>query len=336
MSTNKYAASHLSTKGPGDARPTAYDILKDEGLEGKLSDKVFLVTGASAGIGVETVKILAKTGATVYAAARDLKKAEKALSGIEGKIELVTLDLASLASVRKAADDVLKRTGGKLNILVNNAGVMAIASRTLTTDGFEAQFGTNHLGHFLLFQLLKSALLRSSTPDFQSRVVVLSSSAHRLSSILPDDYNFENTPYNDFIAYGQAKTANLYMSNEIERRYGAKGLHSLAVHPGGIMTELTRHLSSDFLENFSQNKELAANLKSIPQGAATTVLAAIGKEYEGVGGKYLEDAGEWGPVEGDDSNGLDTKPGHAKWAFDQEKAEQLWKDSCKFVGVQDD
>ncbi len=143
---NKYRETHLSPNGPGDSRPTAEEILKDEGLEGKLSDKVFLVTGASAGIGVETVRVLARTGATVFAAARDLEKAGKALAGFEGEIELIKLDLASLASVREAAKEFLKRSDEKLNVLVNNAGVMAIPSRTVTADGYEAQFGTNHLG----------------------------------------------------------------------------------------------------------------------------------------------------------------------------------------------
>jgi NAD(P)-dependent dehydrogenase (short-subunit alcohol dehydrogenase family) len=146
MSTNRYTAAHQNPKGPGDSRPTATQVLQDEGLEGKLNDKVILVTGASAGLGVETIRVLAKTGATVFGAARDLKKATKALEGIENKIELLHLDLASLASVRAAADDFLKRSNGKLNILINNAGIMALPTRSLTADGFEAQFGTNHLG----------------------------------------------------------------------------------------------------------------------------------------------------------------------------------------------
>ncbi|KAJ4982598.1 WW domain-containing oxidoreductase [Stagonosporopsis vannaccii] len=332
-STNKYAAAHLSTKGPGDDRPTASQVIKDERLEGQLADKVILVTGASAGIGIETVKVLARTGATIFAAARDLKKAERALAGSEGRIELLTLDLASLASVRAAAENFLKRSGGKLNILINNAGVMALPSRTVTADGFETQFGTNHLGHFLLFQLLKQALLESSLPSFHSRVVILSSSAHRFSGIHPEDYQFEKTPYNDWIAYGQSKTANLYMSNAIERYYGSKGLHSLAVHPGVIQTEFSRHLDPAFLEGLSKDNKMTAHLKSIEQGAATTVLAAVGKEYEGIGGKYLEDAGEWGPVQCENPT---YEPGHALWAYDSEKEDRLWKDSCKLVGISED
>ncbi|KAI8934343.1 hypothetical protein NX059_009079 [Plenodomus lindquistii] len=329
-SNNKYAAAHLSTQGPGDARPTAEDILKDEGLEGKWTDKVVLVTGASAGLGVETIRVLAKTGATVYGAARDLKKAEKALAGVEGKIELVKIDLADLSSVREGASDFLKRSGGKLNVLVNNAGIMALPEKNVTADGFEAQFGTNHLGHFLLFQLLKDALLKSSTPSFNSRVVVLSSAAHRISGIQPDDYNFEKKPYVDWVAYGQAKTANLYMSNAIDRYYGSQGLHSNAVHPGVILTELSRHLTQETLDGFGKDPKMAAHFKSIPQGAATTVLAAIGKDYEGVGGKYLEDCGEWGPHKAD---GGQTDPGHSEWAFDPKLEDQLWKDSLKLVGI---
>lgn len=122
------------------------------------------------------------------------------------------------------------------------------------------------------------------------------------------------------------------MSNAIERYYGSQGLHSLAVHPGVIQTELSRHLDDTFLEKVAADAKLLAHIKSIEQGAATTVLAAIGKAYEGVGGKYLEDTGEWGPLQ---VEGPTTEPGYALWAFDLAKEDQLWKDSCKFVGIQD-
>jgi NAD(P)-dependent dehydrogenase (short-subunit alcohol dehydrogenase family) len=123
------------------------------------------------------------------------------------------------------------------------------------------------------------------------------------------------------------------MSNAIERYYGSKGLHSLAVHPGVIQTELSRHLDPAFLEDFAKEAKNVAHCKSVPQGAATTVLAAIGKEFEGVGGKYLEDAGEWGRVQVENAT---IEPGHASWAFDPAREDQLWKDSCKFVGIQED
>ncbi|KAI8941181.1 hypothetical protein NX059_002418 [Plenodomus lindquistii] len=324
---NKYANAHDDPKGPGDARPTAIDIIKDENIEGELNGGIILVTGASAGIGVETVRALALTGATIYAAARDVEKAERALAGIKGKIEILKLDLASLSSVRAAAEDFLQRSGGKLNILVNNAGVMAIPTRTLTEDGYESQFATNHLGHFLLFQLLKPALLSASTSSWNSRVVVLASSGHKIGGIRPNDYNFRDGTYSDFAAYGQAKTANIYMSNAIERYYGTMGLHALAVHPGVIVTELIRHMDP----RVAQGLMGGPSTKSVEQGAATTVLAAIGKEYEGVGGKYLEDVGEWASA----NKGGSYKHGYAPWAFNPALEDRLWKDSNGFVGFEE-
>jgi NAD(P)-dependent dehydrogenase (short-subunit alcohol dehydrogenase family) len=327
-SANNYAAVHLNPKGPGDARPTALQIVKDEGMEGKLSDKIVLVTGTSAGLGPPTVAAIAATGATVYCAARDLAKAKKALAGIEGKLELLEVDLASLASVRAGAEDFLKRTGGKLNILINNAGVMAIPEQTFTADGHEMQFGTNHLGHFLLFQLLKPALLASATPEFPSRVVNLSSAGHRASGVHFGNYNLDNE-YSGWVGYGQAKTANIYMTNSIERRYGSKGLHGLAVHPGGIWTELSRHLPEEQFQGLKNTPGLDVLMKSPEQGSATTILAALGKEYEGRGGLYLEDCGEWGPTK---SVGVGMR-GYVPHAFNPEGEERLWAESSKLVGV---
>jgi NAD(P)-dependent dehydrogenase (short-subunit alcohol dehydrogenase family) len=328
VSENKYAAVHYDTKGPGDARPTALQIVKDEGLEGKLSNKIVLITGTSAGLGPPTVAAMAATGATIYCAARDLEKARKALAGIEGKLEYLQLDLASLASVKAAAEDFLKRSGGELNILINNAGVMAIPEQTFTADGHEMQFGTNHLGHFLLFQLLKESLLASSTPEFPSRVVNLSSAGHRASGIHFGNFNLDNE-YSGWVGYGQAKTANIYMTNSIERRYGRKGLHGLAVHPGGIRTELSRHLPAEQLEGLVSSPGMDVKWKSPEQGAATTILAALGKEYEGRGGIYLEDCGEWGPTK---SIAVGMR-GHVPHAFDPESEEKLWVESSKLVGV---
>lgn len=151
-----------------------------------------------------------------------------------------------------------------------------------------------------------------------------------MGGIRPDDYNFNDGTYNDFAAYGQAKTANIYMSNAIERYYGAMGLHALALHPGGIMTELTRHMDPSVSQGYKDDPNIAKITKSVEQGAATTVLAAIGKEYEGVGGKYLEDAGEWPSV-----NESAYERGHASWAFDSALEDKLWKDSNRFVGFEE-
>lgn len=327
---NKYAASHLKPQGPGDARPTALQIIQDEGLEGKWAGKVILVTGTSSGIGPSTAEALAATGATVFAAARDPVKNKKALAEVKGNFELLTLDLSSFASIRAAAADFLKRSGGKLNILVNNAGVMAIATQTFTEDGHETQFGTNHLGHFLLFQLLKSSLLDSATPEFPSRVVNVASTGHRVGPVHLDNLKLDGI-YNPWLAYGQAKTANIHMANSIERKYGSKNLHGLALHPGGIWTPLQKHLAQEDIDVWKQNPDTQLIIKSVQQGAATTVLAAVGKEFEGKGRVYLEDAGVWGPVDPSVQD-LVTR-GYAPHAFDEDAEDKLWTVSSKLVGV---
>lgn len=165
----------MPTKYTPDSRPTALQIVNDENAENKLKGVVMLLTGAASGIGIETAKALATTGATIYCAVRDIANAKEALSHIEGNIELIELDLSSLSSVNKAADEFIQRSSGRLNILINNAGVMVVQERTLSADGYELQFATNHLGHFLLFQRLKHVLKASSTPSLHSRVVIVAS-----------------------------------------------------------------------------------------------------------------------------------------------------------------
>src|SRR4051812_21377591 len=175
---SRYASAHdrANLNGPGDARPTALQIVRDEGLISKLQDKVFLVTGVSSGIGIETLRALHATGAHVYGTVRSLSKGQAVVDEIlasnpnGGKIDLIEIELASFASIRKGAADFLAKSGGKLNVLINNAGIMAVPEGR-TEDGFEMQFGTNHLGHFLLFQLVKDALLATATPESPSRVV---------------------------------------------------------------------------------------------------------------------------------------------------------------------
>lgn len=331
-----YAAAHASPQGPGDARPTAIDIIRDENMEGKLNGKVAVITGTSSGIGIETARALALTGASLFLTARDLPKARTALGDIldSDKVQLVELDLDSFDSVRTAAKTILSKTD-KISILVNNAGVMAVPDLTLTKDGHEVQFGTNHLAHFLFFQLLKPALLAGSTPEFQSRVVVLSSSAHTRSGINEsDNYNFQKGDYDAWIAYGQSKTANIYMANELERRYGNRGLHATSVHPGGIMTELARHMSSDAVAGMAGNGDMMKWLKSVEQGAATTVWAAIGKEWEGKGGKYLSNC--TAPDTLADPSDVFAGIGYGAHAYKPEDEARLWRDSLKIVGVQED
>ncbi|KAF2832793.1 NAD(P)-binding protein [Ophiobolus disseminans] len=329
----RYVKAHEATNGPGDHRPTALQIVKDNGLEGKLGDKTVLITGCSSGIGIETARAIKATGARLFLTARNLSKGRDALGDIiePGKVDLLLLDLNSLASVRKFADQFLQASDNKLNILINNAGVMT-TPEGLTQDGFETQFGTNHLAHFLLFQLVKSALLTSSTPEFQSRVVALSSLGHRYFP--PKMENLMLTgEYDANHAYAHSKTANIWFANEIERRYGSQGLHAHSLHPGGIWTGLQVHVPSELLEGWRKVPAVQAMMKSVEQGAATTVWAALAKVWEGKGGRYLEDCQVSSPVE----EGYQlTDKGYEKWAYDAENAAKLWKLSNEWVGFKEE
>jgi len=332
--TSTYAAAHAAPNGVGDSRPTAVQIVQDEGLEGSMADKVMFITGCSAGIGVETARALARTGARVFCIARDIKKGEKALSGIlePGRVELLHLDLNSLDSVRICAQEFLSKSK-TLNVLICNAGIMGNPTLERTADGFEAQFGTNYLAHFLLFNLLRPALLASTSRAFNSRVVMLSSIGHRASGIHFGNLNLENGVYSPDVGYGQSKTATIYMANEIERRYGPKGLHGLSLHPGGIWSGLQIHMGEEMIAQYKQVEAVNKYMKSPAQGAATTVVAAISKDLEGKGGIYLEDCQQSMPV----NKGYSVLDGgYEKHAFDAESEGKLWVESLKLVGSEDD
>ncbi|KIN05333.1 hypothetical protein OIDMADRAFT_157975 [Oidiodendron maius Zn] len=337
---SRYTNAYASPKGPGDARPTALQVVEDEGLVGKLTGKVALVTGANSGIGLETARALRATGVTLFITARDATKAQKAideiLKGTEAKsgapIHAIELRLDSLESVRAAAKDFLSRSDN-LNLLILNAGIMCTPEGK-TEDGFELQFGTNYVGHFLLFQLLKPALLAGTSPSFQSRVVSLSSMAHNESGIRFHDLNFEKEPYNPWLAYGQSKTANIYLANEIERRYGTKGLHAISLHPGVIFTNLIKHMDTSSWVS-SMTEEAKNEFKSAPQGAATTIYATLSKEWEGHGGKYLSNCAVEPPSQGD-KTWQEGAAGHAAWAYDEASASKLWDESNKLVGIKEE
>ena len=305
----------------------------DEVLRGvSLSGKRVLVTGVSAGLGVETARAMAAHGAQVIGAARDLSKAQaateqvRAQSASGGSLRLIQLDLASLDSVRRCADGLLA-AHEPLDVIIANAGVMACPKGT-TVDGFETQFGTNHLGHFVLVNRIAS-LLRPG-----SRLVNLSSAGHRFADVDLDDPNFEHSPYAEFTAYGRSKTANALFAVEFDRRHKASGVRATAVHPGGIQTELGRYMTSEVREkliaeiNANQPKGAAPfSWKSIPQGAATSVWAACVADAEAIGGRYCEDCHIAEIVEGQGFRG-----GVRPYALDPDHARALWAKSEELVG----
>src|SRR6202790_187078 len=221
------------------ATSTTDEVLRGVDLRGKR----VLVTGVSAGLGVETARALAAHGAEVVGAARDISQAQhateqvRAQAAMGGSLHLVQLDLASLDSVRRCADSLLA-AGGSFDVIIANAGVMACPKGT-TADGFETQFGTNHLGHFVLVNRIAS-LLRPG-----SRLVNLSSAGHRYADVDLVDPNFEHSPYAEFTAYGRSKTANVLFAVEFDRRHKASGVRATALHPGAIQTELSRYMTPD-------------------------------------------------------------------------------------------
>ena len=310
-----------------DAHSTTEDVLAGVDLTGKRA----LVTGASAGIGVETARVLAARGAHVVGAARNLDKARGALdkarteAGSGGTIELLELDLASLASVRAAADAQLA-AGQPFDLIINNAGVMA-CPKGQTADGFETQFGTNHLGHFVLVNRL-APLLRSG-----GRVVALSSSGHRFSDVDLEDPNFERTDYDPFLAYGRSKTANILFAVELDRRLRDRGIRATAVHPGGIMTELGRHLDPKVIEGMIEQMRARGEdfeWKSVPQGAATTVWAGVVAPADAVGGRYCEDCHVAELQASGDA--MQVRGGVRPYALDPDHARALWAKSEAMVG----
>lgn len=332
---SRYAAAHANPNGAGDSRPTALQIIKDEGVEGKLKGKVIAITGTSSGIGIETVRALAATGATLFLTARNPTKAKTALVDIlePDRMEIIEMDQDSFASVRAAANAILEKTD-RVNILINNAGIMAVQTLEFTKDGHESQFGTNHLSHFLLFQLLKPALLAAATPNFPSRVVNVSSSGHRFHGLnASDNYNFQKGGYEAMVAYGQSKTANILMANEIERRYGSQGLHATSLHPGLIDTPLSKFLPPGTMSAMQNEETFRKTMKSSEQGCATTVWAAIGKEWANKGGKYLDNCAEALPATSESDQ---LAPVYASHIYDEESEARLWKDSLKLVGLDDE
>ncbi|TRD11760.1 SDR family NAD(P)-dependent oxidoreductase [Erythrobacter insulae] len=303
---------------------TADDVLAGQDLSGK----TVFITGGNSGLGRETGRAMAAKGAHVVLAGRDQEKLNAAVTAIkadhpEAQIESIICDLGALESVRACGKEARDRFD-KIDVLINNAGVMA-TPKGATNDGLETQFGTNHIGHFLLTKHLMPLVEKGQ----DKRIVNLSSRGHHMAPVDLDDPNFENRDYNEWVSYGQSKTANILFTVGLEQRFGGKGIHAYAVHPGGIRTNLSRHLSED------QSKALISRVtksdpgfswKTIPQGAATQCWAATASELRDRGGVYCEDC-HVAEVDETSSTG-----GVRSYALDSASADRLWSMSEQMVG----
>jgi NAD(P)-dependent dehydrogenase (short-subunit alcohol dehydrogenase family) len=304
-------------------RSTAREVITGIDLSGKLA----IVTGGYSGIGLETVRALTGAGAHVVVPARRRETAEQALAGIAG-VEVDELDLAEQDSVKGFAERFLA-SDRALDLLINNAGIMA-SPETRVGPGWESQFGINHLGHFTLANLLWPALAASGN----ARVVALSSRGHKRSSIRFDDLMFERDPYDKWTAYGQAKTANVLFAVQLDALGQDAGVRAFAVHPGGIITPLMRHLGEEekvSLGAAGSDEELAARFKTPEQGASTTTWAATSPQLAGMGGVYCEDC-DIAAIAVPGTPEAETK-GINAYAIDPETASRLWDVSAELTGV---
>jgi len=306
------------------AKSTADEVLSDLDL----SKKRFLITGASSGIGLETARALAARGANVVGTVRNLQKAQQSTAPAHasaahshGSVKLIELDLASLQSVRAAADALLAQTQ-PFDAIIANAGVMATPFAR-TEDGIEIQFATNYLGHFALLLNIHPLLADGG------RLVALSSQAHRISDIDLDDLNFERTTYDPWLAYARSKTATALWAVQFDRLYRHRGIRAASVMPGNSFTGLTAHFSQDELQKLFEAVGKAraeanlppAELKEVTQAAATPVWAAVVADQEAIGGRYLEDCSV--AIIDDTPNPF--ADGVRSYALDSEKARNLWE-----------
>lgn len=309
---------------PFDAKSTAAEVIEGVDLAGKFA----VVTGGYSGIGLETVRALAGAGAEVLVPARDPARAKDALKPVPGKIAVAKLDLSDLQSVRNFAADVLA-AGKPIHLLVNNAGIMA-CPETRVGPGWELQFATNHIGHFALTTAFAPLLKKAEG----ARVVCLSSTGHKLSPIRWNDIHFTKEPYNKWVAYGQSKTANALFAVALDAKLKADGVRAFAVHPGGIVTPLQRHLDKEemialgWLGPDGQLSERARKMFKTPeQGASTTIWAAVSPLLEGEGGVYCEDC-NIAALGGADAPRWAMVQPHA---CDPDEALRLWRETEKML-----
>jgi NAD(P)-dependent dehydrogenase (short-subunit alcohol dehydrogenase family) len=299
---------------------TAEEVLVGSDLRGKVA----IVTGGHGGIGLETTRVLSNAGATVVIGSRDPKKARMAVAKMKN-VEVGQLDLANPNSVDRFTNEFLN-SNRALDLLINNAGVMATP---LMRDerGYELQFATNHLGHFQLTARLWEALKKSRN----ARVVALSSSGHMWSEVDLSDPNFNNRPYDKWAAYGQSKSANSLFAVALDKRGQEHGIRAFAVHPGAILTDLSRHMTDEDLRAYGiyrvngvitipDASKVPVRFKTVEQGAATTIWAAVSPQLNGKGGIYCEDCDIAAMVPADSKLHSGVRP----WAVDKAAAEALW------------
>ena len=302
------------------AKTNADEITK--GID--LIDKIAIVTGGYSGIGLETTRELVDIGARVIIPAKRTEVAVQNLKGIVSKENIVEMDLGNLNSVKKFTED-FKESFGKLDLLINNAGIMA-CPETRIGNGWESQFAINHIGHFLL----TTELMDTMAENDSARFVSLSSSAHSLTGILWNDIHFQNNPYDKWMAYGQSKTASSLIAIEFHRRMVDKGVSGFSVHPGGILTPLQRHLQKEemvalgWMDENGSPSEMAKNFfKTTSQGASTTLWCATSSSLNGIGGVFCEDC-DIAKRKNEVDESLQRYFGVADWAVDTEEASKLW------------
>lgn len=302
-------------------RSTAAEVIAGHDLHGTTA----IVTGGYSGLGLETVKALSGAGVRVIVPARRVDVARTALDGVTG-VEVTAMDLGDLDSVAAFTAGV-RDAGASIDLVINVAGIMATPEGR-TPQGWESQFGTNHLGHFALVGGVASLLSEGA------RVVSYSSVGHYRSPVRFDDINFESEPYDPWVSYGQAKTANALFAVGLDARAAGRGIHAFSVHPGGIMTDLQRHMPhEELVQRGWVDADGTPNplFKTPEQGAATGLWAATAPELSTRGGVYAEDSSLKGVVPADHADS--TSGGVKEWAIDTDAADRLWDLSVTATGL---
>jgi NAD(P)-dependent dehydrogenase (short-subunit alcohol dehydrogenase family) len=323
--TDRIAATTDRITTPFGFESTAAEVAEGVDLSGTRA----VVTGAASGIGVETARALAGTGAGVTLAVRDLDAGARVAADITATTGNADVTVAQLELTDRASIDAFAASwDGPLHLLVNNAGVMALKQRELTPEGYEMQFATNHLGHFALALGLHDAL----AADGHARIVSVSSTGHLRSPIIFEDIHFDFRPYEPFLAYGQSKTANVLFAVEATRRWAQDGITANALMPGGIVTNLQRHTDPEYMERARAQSGGEIRFKSVEQGAATSVLLAVSPHLEGIGGRYFDDCNE-AEVLTKRGEGRFAMNGVAWYALDGALAQRLWDESLLMLGL---